>query len=905
MYDHKEVEEWSERFWQENNIYSKIKGRGTRRFEFIDGPPFVTGEIHPGTAWNKCIKDSILRFYRMRGYDVNDTPGFDTHGLPIEVKVEKKLGIENKGEIESRIGIEKFIKECKDFAEQYRNIMTQQLKRFHIWMDWDRPYITFKKEYIERSWKTIKRAWDKGLLKEGDYVVPYCYRCQTTLANYELEYKDLEDPSIYVMFPTFEDGKYLLIWTTTPWTLVANLAIMVNPNEIYLEIERDGKILIVAKKRFENNSIFRDWYVRREFLGKELEGLRYKHPFDDLLKFKFDRKVVLSEEFVSMEDGTGLVHSAPGHGEEDFKVGQRYGLPTFSFVDDEGKYIDIGDRFKGRLCRDMNSEIIEILKERGLLFRRETIKHSYPTCWRCKSPLIYRSTHQWFITITNFRDRMIEEAKGIKWVPNFAMKRFVNFLQNSPDWCISRQRYWGIPLPIWKCDRCGNVKVIDKIPDGLEDPHRPYIDQIVFKCDKCGGEMHRVPDVLDVWFDSGNAVWASTGKDVVADFIVEGQDQIRGWFYSLLGSGMIYYNKIPYRAVAMHGFFVDEKGEKMSKSVGNYVPVEEILERVGADAFRLFGLSNNIWEDLKFNWRDLELAKRELFVTLNIAKYLEDNHKSLSYVDMKIWDKWLVARLNELKKVYIDSFQSYEYYIAVRALREFIIEDLSRFYMKIVKTNPSSLGTLYHVFLEVLTMLAPITPATAEYIYQKLYRKHHLEESIFMRSIGDAADYDSDLLRNMQRVRGLISEILEWRQREKINLRMPIQEVIISDASLYPFREIIADMINAKEISFNKPESSDLSYDGIEVRIIVGNLVDEWLYNEISRRIQFYRKQLGLKKDETIQLLYDGSDAIVEIIDKFKSELAEKTRAELVRNVGLNDGIRYSIKDMELILKKA
>ncbi|MEM1971472.1 MAG: class I tRNA ligase family protein, partial [Candidatus Anstonellales archaeon] len=388
MYDHKEVEEWSERFWQENNIYSKIKARGTRRFEFIDGPPFVTGEIHPGTAWNKCIKDSILRFYRMRGYDVNDTPGFDTHGLPIEVKVEKKLGIENKGEIESRIGIEKFIKECKDFAEQYRNIMTQQLKRFHIWMDWDRPYITFKKEYIERSWKTIKRAWDKGLLKEGDYVVPYCYRCQTTLANYELEYKDLEDPSIYVMFPTFEDGKYLLIWTTTPWTLVANLAVMVNPNEIYLEIERDGKILIVAKKRFENNSIFRDWHVRREFLGKELEGLKYKHPFDDLLKFKFDRKVVLSEEFVSMEDGTGLVHSAPGHGEEDFKVGQRYGLPTFSFVDDEGKYIDVGDGFKGRLCRDMNNEIIEILKERGLLFRRETIKHSYPTCWRCKSPLI-------------------------------------------------------------------------------------------------------------------------------------------------------------------------------------------------------------------------------------------------------------------------------------------------------------------------------------------------------------------------------------------------------------------------------------------------------------------------------------------------------------------------------------
>ncbi|MCS7122692.1 MAG: class I tRNA ligase family protein, partial [Candidatus Micrarchaeota archaeon] len=371
MYDHREVEGWVQKFWSENRIYEKIKSAGSKRFEFIDGPPFVTGEIHPGTAWNKCIKDAILRFYRMRGYSVNDTPGFDTHGLPIEVKVEKKLGIDNKSQIETEIGIERFVRECREFAENYRKIMTEQLKRFHVWMDWDRPYITFTREYIERSWKTMKRAWERGLLREGDYVVPYCYRCQTTLANYELEYVNIEDPSIYVMFPTHERDTYLLIWTTTPWTLVANLGVMVNPNERYVEIERDGKRLIVAKKRYLELKILKDWKIRREMDGKELEGLRYIHPFEDLIGYRFDRKVLLSEEYVSMDEGTGLVHTAPGHGEEDFRVGAKYGIPTFSFVDDQGRYVEVaGERFRGKICREMNEEIISILRDRGLLFRR-------------------------------------------------------------------------------------------------------------------------------------------------------------------------------------------------------------------------------------------------------------------------------------------------------------------------------------------------------------------------------------------------------------------------------------------------------------------------------------------------------------------------------------------------------
>lgn len=902
MYNHKEIEDWAEKFWEEHQIYNKVKNRGEKYFEFIDGPPFVTGEIHPGTAWNKSIKDAILRFYRMRGYKVNDTPGYDTHGLPIEVKVEKMLNIENKGEIENKIGIEKFIKECKEFAENYRKIMTEQLKKFHVWMDWDNPYITFKREYIERSWKTIKKAWEKGLLREGDYVVPYCYRCQTTLANYELEYKNLKDPSIYVKFPTNTPNLYFLIWTTTPWTLVANLAVMVNPNEVYIEISKNNERLIIAKKRY--NDIFKDWKIEREFLGRELEGVEYVHPFDDLIDYKFNRKVVLSEEFVSMEDGTGLVHSAPGHGEEDFKVGLKYNLPTFSFVDDAGRYIEAAGVFKGKIARETNNEIISLLEQRGLLFKKETIEHSYPTCWRCKSPLIYRSTHQWFITITDFKDKMIEQAKQVKWIPEFAMKRFINFLQNSPDWCISRQRYWGIPLPIWKCDKCGEIKVLDKIPPEIEDPHRPYIDNYRIKCETCGGEMSRIPDVLDVWFDSGNAVWASTGRDSVADFIVEGQDQIRGWFYSLLGSGMIYYDKIPYKAVAMHGFFVDEKGEKMSKSLGNYIPVEQILEKVGADTFRMFGLSNNIWEDLKFNWRDLENTKKEIFILLNIIKYLEENYSFKEPEELELWDKWILAKLAWLKKLYITSFENFEYYIAVRALREFLVEDVSKFYMKLVKSNPPSINVLYKVMDQVLLMLAPIIPATAEYIYQHFFRKYQNYESIFMKSIEPSEYQDMHIIEDMEKVRRVISNILDWRQKNNISLRMPLKTIYIQGVEGY--EKIIGIITNTKQVISKTPERIDLDLKDVKVQIEVSKeeFLDEWLFNEISRRIQYYRKLKGIKKDETITLYYSGSDKVLEIIDKYKQELEQKIRAKLINDNNI-EGYKFDIKDNYLILKMA
>ncbi|MBN2477723.1 isoleucine--tRNA ligase, partial [Candidatus Micrarchaeota archaeon] len=663
MYNHKQVEEEILKFWEKKKIFEKVKKAREKGepYYFCDGPPYATGQIHPGTAWNKAIKDTVCRYWTSQGYNVRTQPGYDTHGLPIEVKVEKEMNIKNKHEIEE-IGIEKFINECKKFATKYIGVMNGQFKSIGVWMNYENPYITYYDNYIESSWKTLKQAWDKGLMHEGDYVLPYCYRCETTMANYELEYWDETDPSIYVKFKVKEkENEYLVIWTTTPWTLVANLAVMVHPTLPYVKVQVDDEVWVVAKDLMEKvlNLVGKSGVVLEELSGKKLEGTQYEHPFQDKIKKEYERKVVLSDEYVTLEEGTGLVHTAPGHGEADFIIGKRFGIEPFSPVNEKGEYTEEAGDFEGKNVKEANPEIMELLENRGILVYSDRIRHRYPHCWRCKTPLIFRATHQWFITVSKVKDKMLSEINTVEWYPSFVKKRFTDFVTVAPDWCISRQRYWGIPLPIWKCE-CGEIKVIgnrDELPK-VKELHRPFVDKITFKCEKCGKEMHRIKDVLDVWFDSGNAVWASLTEEEVnkfgerADFIVEGQDQIRGWFYSLLGSGIVRYDKCPYKRLMMHGFFVDEKGEKMSKSLGNFVPLEEILEKYGADSFRLWGLNNAVWEELKFNWTELKEAHGDLMVLYNmyvfLERFIEKKPKKPKKIEKE--DEWMLSRLNRTLK---------------------------------------------------------------------------------------------------------------------------------------------------------------------------------------------------------------------------------------------------------------
>ncbi|MBI2079357.1 isoleucine--tRNA ligase, partial [Candidatus Micrarchaeota archaeon] len=521
MYDFHLIEKEIAEFWKKHETYSKLKkkNRNGEPFYFCDGPPYATGQIHPGTAWNKTLKDAVCRYQRMKGKNVRAQPGFDTHGLPIEVKVEQEMGIKNKTEIE-KLGIELFIQKCKDFATRYIGIMSNQFESVGVWMDFENPYITYKDEFIEKSWSTLKMAWEKGLMHEGVYVLPYCYRCETTMANYELEYGEETDPSIYVKFKLKgKDNEYLVIWTTTPWTVVADLAVMVHPDLPYAKVQVDDERWIIGKERVEHvlELAGKSGTVLEEMPGKKLDNLKYELPIQDKVKKEYDRRVVLSSEYVTMEDGSGLVHTSPGTGPEDFLVGKKYGIEPFCPVDEHGCYTEAAGDYKGLNVREANIEVIKELKKRGFLIKEKRIKHRYPHCWRCKTPLIFLTTKQWFITVSKVKEKMLKEIDTVKWHPAFVRDRFHEFVTGAPDWCISRQRYWGIPLPIWRCSdkKCSKITVVGskkELGQPVKELHRPYLDKVHLKC-SCGKEMVRVSDVLDVWFDSGNAIWASLSDE--------------------------------------------------------------------------------------------------------------------------------------------------------------------------------------------------------------------------------------------------------------------------------------------------------------------------------------------------------------------------------------------------------
>ncbi|MCX8197853.1 MAG: isoleucine--tRNA ligase [Candidatus Micrarchaeota archaeon] len=810
MHDQVKLEQEVLSFWKKERIYeiAKKASEGGKLFYFCDGPPYATGQIHPGTAWNKCMKDAVCRYKRASGFCVRAQPGYDTHGLPIEVKVEQELKISNKRQIE-KLGVEKFVEKCKSFATQYIGIISSQFERCGVWMDFGSPYITYTDSYIDASWKTIEAAHQKGLLHEGVYVVPYCSRCETTLANYELEYGEQTDPSIYVKFKSLEaENEYFIIWTTTPWTLVSNMAIMAHPIYSYAKAKVGQETWIVAKERLDHlmELVGQPAAILGEISGKKLEKSRYEHPLKGKIGKDCERKVVLSDEFVSLEDGTGLVHCAPGHGPEDFVIGKRFGIEIYSPIDSAGKFTSDSGAYHGLHAREASAKVIEDLKAAGALVHESKVTHRYPHCWRCKTPLIFIATNQWFIAITKLKDQMLSQIENCEWHPPFAKTRFREFVASAPDWCISRQRYWGIPLPIWKCGSCGHIKVVgsaSQLPK-IRELHRPFIDEVKFKCKKCGSTAHRVPDILDVWFDSGNAVWASLSEEErkrlqKTDFIVEGKDQTRGWFYSLLGSGVVLNGEIPYKRLLMHGFFVDEKGEKMSKSLGNFVPLEQIVDKYGADAFRLWSLSNTVWDDLRFSWAEVKEAHRSLGTIYNLGQFLQrfcsSPHKPVLPEDseLAVEDRWLLSRLSATISECTEAFEGYNLHAAAKAARHFLLEDISRFYMKLAKQRIDEEGpgcpamaVLYHCILEGLKLLSPIAPFISESIYQSFYKKRERKESISLFPWPSASKKHQDALleSRFEIARKISAAIAASRQKAGLPLRWPLEEArVVSDST--------------------------------------------------------------------------------------------------------------------------
>jgi isoleucyl-tRNA synthetase len=939
MYDHQKVEKEILEFWAKEKIYEKAKkqNEGNEGFYFCDGPPYATGQIHPGTGWNKVIKDAVCRYHRISGKDVRVQAGYDTHGLPIEVKVEQELKFKAKGDIE-KYGIDKFVEKCKVFATKYIGVMGDQFKSLGVWMDFDNPYITYYDPYIDSSWKTLSMAHEKELLHEGIYVLPYCYRCETTMANYELEYDEESDPSIYVKFKVKDKDEYLIIWTTTPWTLASNMAVMVHPTFSYVKAKVDDEVWIVAKERLEHvlGLLEKSGTVLEEIPGRKLKDLQYEHPFQDKINKPYDRKVVLSDEFVTLEEGTGLVHTAPGHGPEDFIIGKRFDIEAFCPVDGKGNYTEEAGELEGKNVREANPVVVDILKEKGALLYEARIKHRYPHCWRCKTPLIFITTKQWFITISKIKEQMLNEIDKTEWHPDFAKERFKEFVSNAPDWCISRQRYWGIPLPIWRCG-CGEIKVVGSksdIPE-VKELHRPYIDAITLPC-KCGKTMRRVPDVLDVWFDSGNAVWAPLSPEETkkygerADLIIEGQDQIRGWFYSLLGSGVVRYGACPYKKLLMHGFFVDEHGEKMSKSVGNFVPLEEIIGKYGADSFRLWGISNTIWDELKFSWEEMKKATSDLNIVLNMVVFLERFYpeKKIEKAELSVIDKWMISRLNSTIKAFRGSFESYEPNKASKALRSFIVDDLSRFYMKIAKERISrkenaegALSTIYEVMLVSLKMLGCICPMVSEHLYQKFFRKHEKEESLSLLKFLPEDDRKTNALfeKQIENVMEVVSTSLLARQNAGIKVRWPVKTIFIETKShevidaVNAFKDTILSMTNAKGLDTGEesPHGDMSSQEFSKGTVHIDKKIDEGLYeegmlNEIKRRIQMMRKEAGLVEGDHIALNISSEKEIESMLKKHWERLQKDVNASSLGNAVEKQMKEYKIdgRIVKIALKK-
>jgi len=852
LHDQAKLEKEMLHFWKENSIYKSVVGQNKdgKPFYFCDGPPYATGQIHPGTAWNKCMKDAICRHRRASGFAVRAQPGFDTHGLPIEVKVEQELKISDKRQIE-KLGVEKFVEKCKGFATQYIGVISSQFERCGVWMDFDNPYITYRDAYIDASWRTIKTAHEKGLLHEGVYVVPYCSRCETTLANYELEYGEQSDPSIYVKFKLAEGdggeggkdgGEYFVIWTTTPWTLVSNMAIMAHPIYTYVKVKVGAETWILAKDRLEPlmSLLGESAVVLGEISGKKLEKKEYVHPLQAKIGKECTRRVVISDEFVTLEDGSGLVHCAPGHGPEDFIIGKRFGLEIFSPIDSTGKFTSEAGAYHGIPAREASAKVIADLREANALVHEGKVAHRYPHCWRCKTPLIFIATNQWFISVTKLKEQMLSQIENCDWNPPFAKTRFKEFVSSAPDWCISRQRYWGIPLPIWKCGSCNHLKVIgsaSELPSQVRELHRPFIDHVKFKCEKCGAQAHRIPDILDVWFDSGNAVWASLSEEERAkfpraDFIVEGKDQTRGWFYSLLGSGVVLNNEIPYKTLLMHGFFVDEKGEKMSKSVGNFVPLEEVVDKYGADSFRLWALSNTVWDDLRFNWNEIKEAHRSLGTIYNMGMFLSRFHTSPHALvlpedaELSLEDRWVLSRLSATAEECNSAFSGYKPHAAAKAARAFLLEDVSRFYMKLAKQridedgeNSPSMAVLYHSIFEGLKLLAPICPFITESVYQSFFRKYERRESISMHPYPDADKKRRDVLleKRFEVARQISAAVANCRQKAGIPLRWPMEEArVVSEStevlsSIEHVSQLIESLSNVRKVLITKQPKTEFS----------------------------------------------------------------------------------------------
>ena len=868
-----EREKEIEKFWRDNDIFKKSmeNRKEGETYTFYDGPPTANGKPHIGHVLTRVIKDMIPRYQTMKGKMVPRKAGWDTHGLPVELEVEKLLGLDGKEQIEE-YGLDPFIKKCKESVWKYKGMWEDFSETVGFWADMDNPYVTYDDNFIESEWWALKQIWDKKLLYKGFKIVPYCPRCGTPLSSHEVAqgYKDVKERSAIARFKVKDEDAYILAWTTTPWTLPSNVALCVNPNETYVKVKAgDGYTYYMAealldsvlgKLADEENGV-KAYEILETYKGSDLENKEYEPLFDfakDIIAKQHKKAYyVTCDTYVTMGDGTGVVHIAPAFGEDDAQVGRKYDLPFVQLVNGKGEMTE-ETPYAGVFCKKADPMVLKDLEEKGLLFDAPKFEHSYPHCWRCDTPLIYYARESWFIKMTAVKDDLVRNNNTVNWIPESIGKgRFGDWLENIQDWGISRNRYWGTPLNVWECE-CGHQECIGSRaelaeksgnPDAAQvELHRPYIDAVTIKCPDCGKEMHRVPEVIDCWFDSGAMPFAQhhypfENKEVFeqqfpAKFISEAVDQTRGWFYSLMAESTLLFNKAPYENVIVLGHVQDENGQKMSKSKGNAVDPFEALEQYGADAIRWYFYINSApWLPNRFHGKAVQEGQRKFMSTLwnTYAFYVlyaeidqfDATKYTLDYEKLPVMDKWLLSKLNTLVKTVDENLGNYRIPEAARALDSFV-DEMSNWYVRRSRDRFWAKGmeqdkinaymTLYTALVTVAKTAAPMIPFMTEDIYQNLVRNldPSAPESIHLCDfpVANEQHIDKELEDNMEAVLKIVVIGRACRNTANIKTKQPIGKMYVkADFALSEyFVEIIEDELNVKNVEFTEDVSAFTSY---------------------------------------------------------------------------------------------
>jgi isoleucyl-tRNA synthetase len=846
-------------FWKARGVFEKsVSTRsGKPGFTFFEGPPTANGRPGIHHVMSRALKDLVCRYKTMRGYQVHRKAGWDTHGLPVEIEVEKQLGFKHKDEI-VKYGVAEFNRKCRESVWKYKTDWERMTEQMGYWVDLTKPYVTFENDYIESVWWALRSFFDAGLIYKGYKIQPYCPRCETPLSSHEvsLGYDDVKDPSVYVRMKLKDHpDTSFLVWTTTPWTLISNVGLAVHPDVDYVKVENKGERLILAEARLA--VLDGEFTVLEKMKGKSLTGREYIRLFD---YHPVEKKAfyVVEAGFVTTEDGSGIVHMAPAYGEDDYQISKKYDLPTIHPVNKSGEFGPEVTDFAGTFVKDADPLIIRHLKARGLLYKKETITHSYPHCWRCKTPLLYYARESWYIKTTAYAARMIELNRQIHWVPpEVGEGRFGNWLEENKDWALSRDRFWGTPLPIWICESCASLKCIGSVAElrqgeNVQEPldlHKPFVDAVTFRC-PCGGTMKRTPELIDVWFDSGAMSFAQwhypfenrelidSGEQYPADYICEGIDQTRGWFYSLHAIGTFLFDKPAYKNLIVNELILDKDGQKMSKSKGNTVDPFEIIKKFGADTTRWYLVTTSPpWRPTMFDEEGLGEVQRKFFGTLvNTYAFfaLYANVDGFTHAEAQIpvagrpeIDRWILSELHSLVARYTELMDSYDVSRAAKGVSDFTIDQLSNWYVRRNRRRfwksekgpdkTAAYQTLYECLTAIAKLMAPFAPFLADELYRNLnsVTKRESRESVHLADspVPDASVVDHRLEEKMERAEKIVMLVRAMRMKSNLKVRQPLRRIILPIAdeqerdAVQQVADVILDEINVKSIEYVTDES--------------------------------------------------------------------------------------------------